>query len=119
MPEPVALGGIAGHLMINQVGLVHWETVDAYGNIMSFETTALYHPDLPGRLFSPQAYLKEQSLLTGRSMDPEDHFRVKYDCAEWHMDGDLLFKMNYDNSFLPRVAFFQQGKAKSTLTAMQ
>ena len=119
LDEPIALGGIAGNLQIQQIGRVHWETIDAYGEVFTIETNALYHPDLPGRLFSPQAYLEEQSVLQQRAVDPDDHFKVKYNCAEWHMDGQLLFTMNYDQSFLPRLTLFHQGKATTTLLSMQ
>ena len=97
--------------------MVHWETIDSFGNIVEFHTKAFYHPDLPGRLFSPQAYLKEQSILRGSAMDPDDHFKVMADRAEWHMDGQKLFSMAYDSSFLPRVTLFHKGKAESTLKA--
>ena len=62
LDQPISLGGIAGDLLIEYSGMVHWETIDVHGNIMEFKTKAFYHPDLPGRLFSPQAYLIEQSL---------------------------------------------------------
>ena len=63
LEEPVSLGGIAGHLKIEYSGMVHWETIDAFGNILEFQTKAFYHPDLPGRLFSPQAYLYTPFLV--------------------------------------------------------
>ena len=118
LDKPVALGGIAGSLLITHSGMVHWETVDAFGNIIEFNTRAFYHPDLPGRLFSPQAYLKEQAILRGHKMDPDDHFKVMADRAEWHMDGQKLLSMEYDSSFLPRMTLFHKGHAASTLKAM-
>ena len=71
---PVTLGGIAGDLLIEYSGMVHWETVDAFGSIMEFQTKAYYHPELPGRFFSPQAYLREQSELQHKPFALDDHF---------------------------------------------
>ena len=51
-------------------------------------------------------------------MDPDDHFKVMSDRAEWHMNGQKLFTMAYDGSFLPRVTLFHKDKAETTLKAM-
>jgi hypothetical protein len=119
LDQPISLGGIAGDLLIEYSGMVHWETVDAHGNILEFKTMAFYHPDLPGRLFSPQAYLREQSLLHDRHYKLEDHFSVYADRAEWHIDGQRVLTLNYDSSYLPRMILFHKGKAKTTLLGMQ
>jgi hypothetical protein len=119
LDSPVSLGGIAGDLLINLRGIVDWETLDDYGNVVSLSTTALYHESLPGRLFSPQAYLMEQSNLQGHTLHMDNCFSVFADKAEWHADGKCLFTMKYDSSFLPRVTLFRKGTAHSTLSALQ
>jgi hypothetical protein len=119
LPSPIQLGGIAGDLDIEYQGMVDWETIDNFGNVVTFTTLALYHQQLPGRLFSPQAYLREQSELRGHSMNLEDHMGAFANRAEWHMDGKVLFTMNYDASYLPRVTFFRKDQARATLSAMQ
>ena len=57
---PIALGGIAGSLLVTHAGRIHWETVDNFGEVITFQTTAFHHPDLPGRLFSPQTYCRRE-----------------------------------------------------------
>ena len=50
LDQPISLGGIAGDLLIEYSGMVHWETVDAFGNIMDFKTMAFYC------LFAPRMF---------------------------------------------------------------
>ena len=98
--------------------MVHWETIDKFGNLLKFRHKAFYHPDLPGRLFSPQAYLREQSIVHNKSFNLDDHFRVYHDRAEWHIDGQLLLTLDFDSCFLPTMTMFQEGTAMATLKAM-
>ena len=113
LPEPIVLGGIAGNLKIEYRCRVHWDTVDDYGNVASLKPSAFYHPDIPNRLLSPQAFLTE----TSQNLD--DHFRVFPDRTEWHKDGRRLCSMPYDNAFLPRITLFQKGTVQPTLQALQ
>jgi Reverse transcriptase (RNA-dependent DNA polymerase) len=119
LESPVSLGGIAGDLLINFKGIVDWETLDDFGNVVTLSTVALYHESLPGRLFSPQTYLQEQSKLKGQNIHLDNCFSVFADRAEWHADGKCIFTMKYDSSFLPRVTLFRKGMAHSTLSALQ
>ena len=57
---PIALGGIAGSLLVTHASMVHWETIDDFGEVVEIKTVAFYHPDLPGRLFSPQSYFHRE-----------------------------------------------------------
>jgi hypothetical protein len=84
-----------------------------------FTTMALYHQDLPGRLFSPQAYLREQSAIHGSKFEKDNCFSVLADRAEWHVNGKRLFTMKYDASYLPYITLFHKDMAHSTLAAMQ
>jgi GAG-pre-integrase domain len=115
----VSLGGIAGNLLIQYKRIVDWETPDEFGNIVPFTTMALYHQDLPGRLFSPQAYLREQSTIHGPKFEKEICFILLADKAEWHGNGTKLFAMKYDASYLPLITLFHKDTACSTLAAMQ
>ena len=36
LDQPMTLGGIAGSLQIEWQGMVHWETIDHFGNILTF-----------------------------------------------------------------------------------
>jgi hypothetical protein len=61
--------GIAGGLQIRQIGRVRYELLTDNGNVHTLETTAYFMPDLPCRLFSPQAHFQEQ-FKSG--MDPRE-----------------------------------------------
>jgi hypothetical protein len=112
--EPIVLGGIAGGLSIKYVGHANWETLDDYGNVVSFNEDVLIHPDLPDRLLSPQAFLRGQNPRGGKS---QNHFSVFHDRAEWHHNGAKLLTMDYDSSFLPRLVLFSKGETIPTLKA--
>ena len=53
LDTPIALGGIAGDLTIQYIGIANWETLDERGDVVSFREQVLIHPDLPNRLLSP------------------------------------------------------------------
>ena len=108
-----SLGGIAGSLLVTHVGRIHWETIDNFGEVIAFQTTAFYHPDLPGRLFSPQTYCRKEKQ--GQDVD----MVVNGDHSVWRVDKKDRFKINYDSSFLPRITIFHAGKAAPTLLALQ
>lgn len=112
MDKPVQLGGIGGDLMVTVTGRVHWETLDKHGQVVPIQPKAIYHLDLPTWLLSPQAFLRDES------QNLEDHFRIHGHKVEWHMDGQHLLTMGFDNSFLPRITLFPKGKAESSLQAM-
>ncbi|MGH7955075.1 MAG: GAG-pre-integrase domain-containing protein, partial [Gloeomargaritales cyanobacterium] len=48
------------------VGLVRWNVVDDDDRKQTIETAAFYVPDIPVRLFSPQAYMKGKSVCNFR-----------------------------------------------------
>ena len=48
-------------------GRIHWETIDDFGEVITFQTIAFYHPDLPGRLFSPQTHCRRE--MQGQQVD--------------------------------------------------
>ena len=108
LKTPIRIGGIAGDIVAEYEGTVSWEVLDINGNLLTFETTALLCPDLPCRLFSPQAFLSQSQNL-------DDHFRVYGDRSEWHMYNQKLLSLPYDQSFLPsflpRMTMFRQGTA--------
>ena len=108
---PIALGGIAGSLLVTQAGKVHWETIDDFGKLVEIKTVAFYHSDLPGRLFSPQAYFNREHK--GEDME----LAVRGDESIWRVHKKDLFKLKYDASFMPRLTLFL--KAAPTLMALQ
>ena len=40
---PIALGGIAGYLLVTHAGRIHWETIDDFGEVITFQTIAFYN----------------------------------------------------------------------------
>ena len=91
LDKPFLLGGIAGDLLVEWEGMVHWETIDKFGNLLKFRHKAFYHPDLPGRLFSPQATLKAMTAVvkeTNKNLSPLQKLWMK-----WHIRlGHLSFQ---------------------------
>jgi hypothetical protein len=60
LTTPVEMEGIAGGLVIRQKGRVRFELLTDDGEVHVLETTAYLMPELPCRLFSPQAHFQEQ-----------------------------------------------------------
>jgi hypothetical protein len=60
LEHPIEMEGIAGGLQIRQKGRVKYELLTDAGDVHVLETTAYFMPDLPCRLFSPQAHFQEQ-----------------------------------------------------------
>jgi hypothetical protein len=56
LTKPI-IRGIAGGLEVRHHGIVSWETLDDFGNIVSLQTKAYLQEQLPCRLLSPQALL--------------------------------------------------------------
>ena len=81
--------------------------------MVEIKTVAFYHPDLPGRLFSPQSYFHREH----KGEDIE--MAVRGDESIWRVHKKDLFKLKYDTSFLPRLTLFHAGKAAPTLMALQ
>ena len=100
---------------------VAFETINHEGEVIPCETEAHYHEDLPCMLISPQALLQGQYLhqiKTASSMPvTEDHFSIFRNRVEWQANDKIVLSINYDNSFLPRLQLFSQGKSESTLQA--
>jgi hypothetical protein len=69
LPQPLEMEGIAGGLVIRQQGRVRYEILTDDGNVHPLETTAYYIPELPCRLFSPQAHF--QGLFQS-GLDPRE-----------------------------------------------
>jgi hypothetical protein len=107
------LTGIAGSLPVTHAGRVHWETVDDFGELIEFETEAFYHPATPGRLFSPQSYLRREQR--GKATE----LAIQGEASIWRVNMKYQFTVRYSKSFLPRITLFHAGKAVPTLMALQ
>ena len=135
LAKPLALGGIAGGLTIEHVGIADLETILPNGKVHSFSVIAAVHEKLPQVLISPQTLLSQQrtgldTLLSNGGMltipkDPdtlidqdselEQHFSFFHNRAEWHKDGQRLLTMKYDQAYLPRLQVFSKGTCVSVL----
>ena len=69
LSSPARMDGIAGGLDILQEGMVRCEVLDNNGDVQVITASACFVPDLPCRLFSPQAYMDE---LHSSGLDPEE-----------------------------------------------
>jgi hypothetical protein len=58
---PISLGDIAGSLLITHASRIHWETIDDFGEMVTFQTVAFYHPDL---IVQPTNLLQERKAGT-------------------------------------------------------
>ena len=114
LAKPLVLGGIAGGLAIEYVGIADLETILPNGKVHSFSVIAAVHKKLPQVLISPQAFLSQQrtgldTLLSNGGMltipkDPdilidqdsklEQHFSFFHNRAEWHKDGQRLLTIS-------------------------
>ena len=112
LDKPKSLGGIAGDLKVEHEGILCWETLNDYGEVVQFRTKGYYIPELPARLFSPQSFLMENQRL-------DDHFRVWHNRSEWWVGNKKVLTLPYDPStFLPRLTLFQKGTGQKVLQAM-
>ena len=60
--DPIFMDGISGRLKATNTGTLHYEFRADNGFREILEATGYYMPDLPCKLFSPQAYLEEISI---------------------------------------------------------
>jgi hypothetical protein len=87
--------------------------VDNFVELIEFETEEFYHPALPGRLFSPQSYLRREQREKAMEM------AIQGEASIWRVNMKDRFKVKYDEHFLPRITLFHPGKAAPTLMALQ
>jgi hypothetical protein len=112
LTKPITLGGIAGGLEVRHHGIVSWETLDDFGNIVSLQTKAYLQEHLPCRLLSPQAFLKHSTQKLN------DHFRIYSDKAELHQDGSTVLTLPFNSSFLPSLTLFRHGTAQALINTL-
>jgi hypothetical protein len=99
--------GIAGGLVVRQQGRVKYELLTDDGDIHVLETTAYYMPELPCRLFSPQAHFQE--LFTS-GQDPRERsgFAIKRNRGVITWANDMTTTLDFcENTFLPRLVCFE------------
>jgi hypothetical protein len=112
LTKPITLGGIAGGLEVKHHGIVSWETLDDFGNIVSLQTKAYLQEHLPCQLLSPQAFLKHSTHKLN------DHFPIYSDKAGLHQDGSTVLTLPLNSSFLPSLTLFWNGTAQALLNAL-
>ena len=138
LARPIRMGGIAGGLEMQYVGVADFEVLLPTGDVHTFQEQCLINEDLPDSLFSPQAFLSHQANKGKGILDPDkflqlyedesddnssqqsndEHFRIFHNRAEWHKDNKLLLTLNYDRCFLPRLTLHRKGTSLSTAKAL-
>ena len=68
IPEPRVLGGIAGGLIIEQMGLLEAEFIDLKGRIKTIEVPTIVHPELPGIILESSS--PDGKCCSGQSQGP-------------------------------------------------
>ena len=84
-------------------------TVSDNGNIASIKTKAYFHKDLPTRLFSPQAYLKELSS--------DECLKFFKDRAELCLNKDSKVTVGMNSVGLPLLNLLKSGCTTKALSA--
>jgi hypothetical protein len=74
---PLEMEGIAGGLLVKQKGRVRYELLTDDGEVHVLDTTAYFTPELPCRLFSPQAHFREL-VASGRDPSTKATFSIKH-----------------------------------------
>ena len=110
LDTPVTLQGVAGDKQVTQGGIVRHELLTTEGNVAVIHTLAHHNPDMNFRLFSPQAFFKENKS--------QNHcLKVTHDkaCLEIHDTGTVEFQIDH-STFMPLMpAFHSATKAADAL----
>jgi hypothetical protein len=99
--------GIAGGLVVRQKGRVQYELLTDDGDVHVLETSAYYLPELPCRLFSPQAHFQE--LFTSGN-DPRERsgLAIKRNRGMITWENDTTTTLDFcDTTFLPQIRVFR------------
>ena len=103
LPHPIRIDGIAGGLPIHQHGQVRYELVDDKGIIQEIIADAYLIPGLGCRLFSPQAYFRQQ-FHNGQDPDEQCHLHVTHNKSVLVLSNESHVSVYYDKmTHLPRL----------------
>ena len=112
---PVQMSGIGGNVTVNQRGVVRYEVIDDDADIQVLLTHAYYTPAVQCRLFSPQAYLAEQSSA---GTEGEMVVRANKSVLKW-ANGKTL-SIQYDESTnLPKVRAYKDAIDTASVLALK
>jgi hypothetical protein len=111
--------GIAGGLVIKKQGRVRYELLTDDGDVHAWETTAYYIPDLPCRLFSPQAHFQE---LFQSGLDPRETsaFTIKRNNGVITWETGSPTTLNFcETTHLPRLCVYRKALDSAKALALK
>jgi hypothetical protein len=107
LDQPLEMEGIAGGLLIRQKGRVRYELLTDDGEVHVLETTAYHMPDLPCRLFSPQAHFKEQFQI-GKDPRESSHLSITRNRGVITWENRKQTTLSFcDTTHLPRIRVYR------------
>ena len=119
LPEPTMMDGIAGGLVIRQIGRVRYEVLDDAGEVQVLEMEAYLIPELKCRLFSPQAYLRAL-VLEGDDPKEKAEFSTKWNRAVFTWPNDAKLTVRYDNNtYLPIIRVYKDALNTASALALK
>jgi hypothetical protein len=111
--------GIAGGIIIRQQGRVRYEVLTDNGDVHVLETTAYFMPELPCRLFSPQAHFQSQ-FRDGK--DPRESanlaLRRNRGVITWET-GSMTTLSFCETTHLPRLRVYRQALDSAKALALK
>jgi hypothetical protein len=119
LQQPVEMEGIAGGLVIKQQGRVRYELLTDDGNVHELETTAYYMPELPCRLFSPQAHFQG---LYQSGLDPRQtcDFAIKRNVGKITWETGSTTTVNFcETTHLPRLRVYRKALESAKALALK
>jgi hypothetical protein len=119
LDTPLEMEGIAGGLEIRQMGRVRYELLTDGGDVHVLETSAYLIPELPCRLFSPQAYFQEQFHL---GLDPRESatFSIKRNISVLTWEDRSVTTVQFCNTMhLPRLRVYRNALDSAKALALK
>jgi hypothetical protein len=119
LTTPVEMEGTAGGIKIQQKGRVGYELLTDEGDVHVLETTAYYMPELPCRLFSPQAHFQE---LYQSGLDPRErsHLSIRRKTGTITWGNSSTTALQYcENTHLPRLRVYRNAMDNAKALALK
>jgi hypothetical protein len=119
LDTPLEMEGIAGGLEIRQMGRVRYELLTDGGDVHFLETSAYLIPELPCRLFSPQAHFQEQFQL---GLDPRESatFSIKQNTGVLTWENRSVTTVQFCNTtHLPRLRVYRSALDSAKALALK
>jgi hypothetical protein len=119
LQQPLQMEGIAGDLVVRQQGRVRYEVLTDDGDVHALETAAYFMPELPCRLFSPQAHFTE---LFQAGLDPRESANLtltrQRGIITWEDRSETTLSF-CDTTHLPRIRVYHNALNSAKALALK